>query len=164
MCRTVRPRALHALRSLRAHAHSKRLCWLCCRYCGRAHFALVYIAEAHASDQWPVGQSVSVCAAPRDLTARVALAARLCRERGVRAPVLVDDPAGDGFLERFAAWPVRFYGLELLGGGADEAAVSVPFAAQPHASDCNYHEDDLEDWLMARCAPPASAPAPSGCQ
>jgi len=34
---------------------------------------VVYVAEAHARDEWPVGESVSFCDAPKTLAERVAL-------------------------------------------------------------------------------------------
>ena len=113
---------------------------------------LVYIAEAHARDQWPVGASVSFCDAPRSLAARVALAQELGRTAAGSA--LRDWPAGavlvdgmdDGFLEAFGAWPVRFFVLQPeLSHGTER--LRLVFKAQPHEDDHMYHASDLAAWL-----------------
>lgn len=111
-------------------------------YQGRAVVSLVYIAEAHASDQWPVGPSISRSPAPRSVADRLALARGLVARAkaempGWRLPVLVDT-MDDGFLEAFAAWPLRFFVLE---NG------KVVYKAQPREDDCLYHLSDLRAWL-----------------
>ncbi len=40
---------------------------------------MVYVAEAHARDQWPVGPTVSVCDAPKSLSERVEVLKELGR-------------------------------------------------------------------------------------
>jgi len=116
---------------------------------GRAAFALVYIAEAHASDEWPVGLSISHARAPRTLPERMELARQLvvrtqrqCPSWNV--PVLVDGME-DLFQQSFAAWPMRFF---VLDGGR------VVHKAQPDPETCTYHLDDLEAWLETNLACP----------
>ena len=124
---------------------------------------VVYIAEAHAQDEWPVGRMVSCCARPQSLSERVRLLQRLgsgkgqghggigagvgaCLRRWPPGSVLVDT-MDDGFATQYAAWPTRFY--VLAGERGDER---VAFKAQPHESDCGYHLGDLADYLDAHCA------------
>ena len=116
---------------------------------------LVYIAEAHARDEWPVGDSISFCDAPTTLAARVALVQELartsvgaCLRRWPAGSVLVDGMR-DEFLYGFAAWPVRFFVLQPQSGGSDELELELRVAlkSQPHDDDCMYHASDLEAWL-----------------
>lgn len=103
---------------------------------------MVYIAEAHARDQWPVGSQVSFCDAPTSLEARVALARQLYAAQPDLAhlPCLVDGMA-DSFLEAFAAWPLRLFVLH---------RGKLAFKAAP--KDGEYDLADLEAWLTANTA------------
>lgn len=110
----------------------------------------MYIAEAHASDEWPVGPSVSHTEAPQTLTQRMELA----RDLVVRTqrqfprwnvPVLVDG-MDDMFERSYAAWPMRFFVLQ---GGR------VLHKAQPDVDTCVYRLDTLEAFLenkLPECA------------
>ena len=95
---------------------------------------LVYIAEAHASDQWPInssrcagpGNSVT---APTSLDERRRVAARMLDALPCLAPLplLVDD-VDDALLRTLAAWPVRLFGvhrgvLEFIGEPSQAAIV-----------------------------------------
>ena len=68
----------------------------------------VYIREAHASDEWPLGEIVKI-QRNRTLEDRLA-AARQFVEASPDFPyqVVVDD-IGNGFDESFCAWPERYY-------------------------------------------------------
>jgi len=68
----------------------------------------VYIAEAHAADEWPVGTRISCCNQTRTVEERVQLAKTFCTETGLAFPVLVDTMANT-FMDAFAAWPFRYY-------------------------------------------------------
>lgn len=89
------------------------------RFAHQAHFVLVYIAEAHAFDEWPVGDHLLLgrrILQPRHLEERLALAGDFQRSYGLEAlEMLVEDPsldAGAGFDATYAAWPTRFYVLQ----------------------------------------------------
>jgi len=97
---------------------------------------LVYIAEAHAADQWPINSSV--CAgpansvlAPTSVSERRAVAAHMLAALPCLAPLpLLVDGLDDAFLRALAAWPVRLFGvrhgvLERI-GQPHEAAVALP--------------------------------------
>ena len=60
-------------------ALAPRLNQLVAEYKGRATFAIaaVYIAEAHAKDEWPVGSAISCCDQPVELQQRMDLAKQL---------------------------------------------------------------------------------------
>ena len=69
-----------------------------------ADWRFVYVAEAHAQDEWPLrsarfsadGQPV-VVDQPRTLDARLGLARRFKADYGIESPLLVDDPADEAF-------------------------------------------------------------------
>lgn len=74
-------------------------------------FLCVYIAEAHASDTWPLGSAVSVATKAKAAEERAETAVRvLKRERGLQMPLAMDD-MGDLFMQRYACWPERFFVL-----------------------------------------------------
>jgi hypothetical protein len=88
----------------------------------RANFLVVYVAEAHATDEWPIqsarfnaGRGAVCIAQTRTLAARAEQAERFSVDFGFTAagvPTACDDPeAGEPFEQAFAPWPVRFYVL-----------------------------------------------------
>ena len=102
-----------------APAADGRLGGLAARVARRADVALVYIAEAHARDEWPVGNPLRI-AQPATTAERCAVARRLLRETAAGAAaaagvgVYVDGAEEDGFDEAFRAWPTRFYALQAV--------------------------------------------------
>ena len=77
---------------------------------------LVYIAEAHAADEWPINSTR--CAGPGNsvrahttLAERAAAAARMARALQLQGVPLLCDGMDDAFLRTFAAWPIRIYGV-----------------------------------------------------
>jgi len=68
----------------------------------------VYITEAHASDEWPVGPSISFCRQPQSLEERCELAQKFVNTRHYRVPMLVDT-IENNFQQAFAAWPFRYF-------------------------------------------------------
>jgi hypothetical protein len=79
------------------------------RFAARCDFLLIYVVEAHATDQWPIGQPAAFCqrqartAAERCAAARLMLAPPL----SCRLPVLCD-AMDNGLEQAFRAWPLRF--------------------------------------------------------
>ena len=74
-------------------------------------FLCVYIAEAHASDTWPLGCAVSVATKAKAAEERAETAVRvLKRERGLQMPLAMDG-MGDLFMQRYSCWPERFFVL-----------------------------------------------------
>jgi len=89
------------------------------RYAEVADFAYVYVEEAHASDEWPLGD-VESFAQPRTMDERLALARRFAEEYAAPAgalfgdapiPVYVDTMANE-LERRYAVWPERLFVLE----------------------------------------------------
>jgi hypothetical protein len=107
--------------------------------------SIVYIAEAHAQDVWPIssaryscdGRPVTVLA-PSTTAERRQIAADFVRRYRVRLPVLVDG-IDDAFERALAPWPLRFYVV-------DEDTGQLRYIAQPQA--CSYDLSKLRDWLL----------------
>jgi len=75
-----------------------------------ANFVTVYIAEAHAMDEWPLGTKVCL---PQHKTIEERLTvARIFRDTyGFKIPILVDT-IDNNFDSLYASWPERFYIIE----------------------------------------------------
>jgi hypothetical protein len=110
-------------------------------YQKRVSFLAVYITEAHARDEWPVGKKISFCDQPTTLEARCALADKFLRDRECKLPMLVDTMDND-FQKNFAAWPFRFY---IIQNG------KLALKAQPDASNFTYDLQTIRGWLDANC-------------
>ena len=115
---------------------------------GRGAVALVYLAEAHASDEWPIGWRHAIAQTSGDAAARAAAAALFVAEQGVTLPLALDT-ADDAFDAAYAAWPLRAFGL--LPPRAPGEAPVVDFVAQPRGEGY-YAFREVEAWLLARCA------------
>lgn len=76
-------------------------------FSGRVDFLSVYIAEAHASDAWPLG---NIVATPdhKSMEERLAAANDFVTRFGSQLPCVVDGMT-NAFDEAFAVWPERFY-------------------------------------------------------
>ena len=122
---------------------------------GRAHVRLVYIAEAHAADVWPINSTR--CGGPaNDVTTPTTLAERCATARAMSAalpladgadglaPLLVDG-MDDAFLETYAAWPIRVYGV-----ARREGALRLELIAQPDGA--MFALPPYRDWLLAAAA------------
>lgn len=78
---------------------------------GRAVFCLVYCAEAHARDEWPVGdalQGVKTFDQARSLAERLA-ALRTFVADFAWTGIAVADAIDDGFTKALGAWPLRLF-------------------------------------------------------
>lgn len=108
----------------------------------RARFAIVYIKEAHPTDEWQVtsNEKDGVCyAQPQTVDDRIRIARDFTEKCKVTIPMLADKM--DNECERlYSAWPERIYvigadGTILYKGGMG------PFDFKP---------DDLDTWLAAQ--------------
>lgn len=70
-------------------------------------FVGIYIVEAHAIDEWPVGDPLSITQ-PKSSAERCGIAREFCRDYRLQFPLLVD-PIDNPFSTTYSAWPVRFY-------------------------------------------------------
>lgn len=118
---------------------------------------LVYIAEAHAADEWPIQSSrctpdgVAInLEQPKSLDERVTIARKFGVEYNLfDIPLLVDDPeacpaagrpVADPFEKCFAAWPLRFFifsnGMVEWIAQPDEGTFSIPLLREALSACC----------------------------
>lgn len=112
---------------------------------------LVYIAEAHAADQWPINSMAysgpgNTVWQPASLKDRCDIVRRMLHAMPcIRdVPVLVDG-IDDAFLSAFAAWPLRIWGVH-------QAVVEV--VGQPQ--DASFDLAPFREWLLTKTAPQTS--------
>jgi len=74
---------------------------------GKINFLLVYIAEAHANDVWPLGKHVDL-PSHQTINDRQKAAMILVNKFGCKVPILLDTME-DQFDTKFAVWPERYY-------------------------------------------------------
>ena len=86
-------------------------------YGDRANFLVVYVREAHASDEWEMADNTKAgvrFAQPRSDEERRSAAARFVSGSRVTIPVVVDG-LDDAASTPFGAWPERLYVLDAAG-------------------------------------------------
>jgi Iodothyronine deiodinase len=122
-------------------------------FSGEADFALVYIAEAHASDEWPIGSSVDI-KQPTTTAERVNAAVACVADTEIAWPAYVDPLPANAFEALYHPWPIRFFIFSRAanndGDGRVPVSVSVVHIAEPH--DGAYDLADLRARISALCA------------
>jgi len=74
------------------------------------NFLVIYIAEAHAVDEWPVGDPLQIMQ-PRSTGERVAIASKFKKDYNFLLPMLVDT-VDNAYEQMYSAWPIRFYVIQ----------------------------------------------------
>eukprot|EP01094_Clydonella_sp_ATCC50884_P026655 TRINITY_DN7386_c0_g1_i1.p3 TRINITY_DN7386_c0_g1~~TRINITY_DN7386_c0_g1_i1.p3 ORF type:complete len:126 (-),score=46.48 TRINITY_DN7386_c0_g1_i1:375-752(-) len=117
-------------------------------YNGRAEVLALYIAEAHARDEWPISSSRcnrgrGVVSIPQAVTMeqRMAAAAAFVRVFDFQTVPMYCDAVDNAFGHVFGAWPLRFYIVAADG--------TLRFAAMPQ--DCVYSLSEVKEALDAHC-------------
>ena len=78
-------------------------------YRDRADLLTIYIEEAHALDEWPIGSRIAY-AQPKSDADRLSIVRDFITATGYRLPMLVDPVSrGNPFSRLYAPWPIRFY-------------------------------------------------------
>lgn len=109
---------------------------------------VVYIEEAHAMDEWPVGYLTSVTEQPKTMEHRIDLARRVHASPallgGTANVEVLCDTMGNHFQDTMACWPIRFFAL-------DSASGVLRFKAQPDLSPdvYGYPLESLSNWMDA---------------
>lgn len=98
---------------------------------------LVYICEAHASDEWPIGAPVTI-AQHKTLEQRQKACGGCLQSLGVSIPTVLDS-MDNSFNDTYACWPLRFY---LLDNGI------IEHIAQP--SEGAYNPDEIDEFLRKK--------------
>ena len=109
---------------------------------------MVYVREAHAFDEWRMGQNevvgVSVMQ-PTTLRERRVAAQQLCSTMSVTMPMVVDD-LDDSVSTDYGAWPERLYVID-ADGRVEYQGGYGPFDFKPR---------ELAAYLSERYGPPAT--------
>ena len=111
------------------------------RYAGRFAFLSVYLAEAHATDEFPLGNHVQV-RRHASLAERATAAQRFAAAVGWKLPLWLDT-MDDALTDALAAHPERFY---VVAPAEGQCARLLFYAPSRYGG---YQLDDLEDFLRA---------------
>ncbi len=98
---------------------------------------IVYQAEAHAADEWPVGPTLSDTAQHQTTEERIEAARRLVDRYQVTNRVVVA-PVDSALETTWGAWPFRYYVVE---------AGRLRLKAEPDPTTHYYSLDQLAGWL-----------------
>jgi len=102
-----------------------------------ASFVFVYLAEAHASDEWPINQLDNEIPRHQTIGDRRAAAESLVRAFPLhQAFEVVLDTMEDAFNHEFASWPFRFWII-----------VDGRVALKPLPQASTYDVNELGRWL-----------------
>lgn len=69
---------------------------------------LVYICEAHAEDEWPIGAPVVAVNQHKSIEDRVTACDDCVKALDIQLPTVLDCIENE-FNDTYAAWPLRFY-------------------------------------------------------
>lgn len=81
--------------------------------------------EAHASDTWPMGFEVEI---PQTFTneSRCLAANNFLANNAYEFTTLIDEAPANEFNKFFAAWPLRFYVIEIVRGNPTMTYINEP--------------------------------------
>ncbi|CAF3966060.1 unnamed protein product [Rotaria sp. Silwood1] len=81
-------------------------------YQDHVDMATVYIEEAHAADEWPIGSRICYVQ-PKTDADRIAIANDFIQTTGYRLPLLIDPISRNNpFNQVYSSWPIRFYVID----------------------------------------------------
>ncbi|CAF1057994.1 unnamed protein product [Rotaria sordida] len=97
----------------------------------------IYIAEAHARDQWPAGKTISCVDQPKTLVERLENAREFKKKFNFEMPILVDS-MDNTFHITYGSWPFRFY---IINDG------KLILKAEPGITTYAYDLNELDTWI-----------------
>lgn len=100
-------------------------------------FLSIYIAEAHARDQWPAGKTISCVDQPTVLEQRLENARQFKNKFNFEMPILVDS-MDNTFHKTYGSWPFRFY---VIHDG------KLVFKVEPGETTYGYDLNELDQWI-----------------
>ena len=112
------------------------------KYADVAEFAIIYIKEAHAEDEWRMDSNTEdevIYSQPTTFDERLEIARSFLEEMGVETTTLVDDIRNTANA-CYAAWPERIYIIETDGTIAYKGGMG-PFYFEP---------EDIDRYLSER--------------
>ncbi len=99
-------------------------------------FLAIYIAEAHARDQWPVGKTISCVDQPTTLAQRLENAQQFKKNFNFEMPMLVDN-MNNTFHNTYGSWPFRFF---VIYEG------KLILKAEPNKETFTYDMNEIDHW------------------
>lgn len=106
----------------------------------QARVAVVYMREAHAMDEWPMGNHVQVSQATT-LSERAETARSFVAASGLEVDSVVVDGLDDGFMRLLSAHPQRFF---VIDGKGVLRLKATPFEGE-------YNIEDVDSVLKEVC-------------
>jgi hypothetical protein len=97
----------------------------------------IYIAEAHARDQWPAGKIISCLDQPKTLDQRLENARQFKKNFNFEMPMLVDS-MDNSFHTTYGSWPFRFY---VIYNG------KLVLKAEPGETTYAYDMNEIDTWI-----------------
>lgn len=97
----------------------------------------VYISEAHARNEWPVGKTISCVDQPTTLAERLHNAQQFQKTFNFEMPMLVDN-MDNTFHFTYGSWPFRFFVIH---------QGQLVLKAEPHQDTFAYNMDEVDQWL-----------------
>ncbi len=97
----------------------------------------IYIAEAHARNEWPVGKTISCVDQPTTLFQRLENARQFQKNFNFQMPMLVDNMENT-FHAIYGSWPFRFY---VIYDG------KLVLKAEPDQIGFGYNIDEIDQWI-----------------
>jgi len=100
-----------------------------------ANFLAVYISEAHAKNEWPLGNIVSLNQ-PKEMEQRLSVAKHFVEKFHFEIPTLVDK-MDNNFDISYACWPERFFIIQNL---------TMKLVGEP-TTEFGYDREEIVNWL-----------------
>jgi len=113
---------------------------LASEFTNRVHILVIYISEAHACDEWPLG-SWTCIKQHKTISDRLAAAKEFAKKYDFTLPMYADDISND-FDKNYSAWPERYVVVDT---GGKLIAISNA------TSDFGYDRAALHNDLLAAC-------------
>lgn len=110
-------------------------------YKDRVEFVAIYISEAHAKNQWKLGDAVNINQ-HESLEDRIAAAQSFVNDMKYQIPVVVDSMS-NAFDQVYAVWPDRYFVIE-------QGVLKLV----PSPGTYGYDRMDLHFWLLSRFPKP----------
>jgi len=98
---------------------------------------MIYIAEAHARDEWPMGKTISCVDQPTTIEQRTENARQCYNDCQFEVEMLIDT-MNNQFHLTYGSWPFRFYVFY---------ENKLVFKAQPDENTFEYDLNQLNNWI-----------------
>jgi len=108
------------------------------KYIDRVDFLIVYVSEAHAVDQWKLGDKIKIYQ-HKTLNDRIVAAKSFKDENDIQLPVVVDSFPENQFDKEFACWPERGYII---------SQEKLAYISKCDVNGSMDWEDGVEKWLQ----------------